>query len=410
MNTQNHDDLERLLGLELHDRAGGVHGTPLGLADVKGRAGRIRRNRRIAGGVVAAAVFALAVPVGLNVADSVRPDSSPPVAPSPSPDVPREVSRTTLTMDGLERGDAPAIEYFTADGVVLPGEGLQELDQSLQALVESPADGGWAALGPAADELLYLQEDFSPNGSDPANGFVTNPDRTRFAVSMPMGDEQTLSTRSTTDRSDGMAWDFPEFPVISPVGFVGEDRVLYQELDPDGRGGFGLAEPDGSLTELPARPKWISASPDNGLVALQTKTNEDASGCFGVVDPDVSLTDPVWETCDHSLGAFSPDGRYVLASSAYQSGMGPVSMAVLDAATGRLVASFDQARETQIVLWSAAWETTDTFVVVANEGLTNTVLRLGVDGTLEETIDPFEGDPLGDLPIYLGADRLLGWY
>jgi hypothetical protein len=29
---------------------------------------------------------------------------------------------------------------------------------------------------------------------------------------------------------------------------------------------------------------------------------------------------------------------------------------------------------------------------------------------LEETIEPVEGDPLGDLPLYQGADRLLGWY
>jgi hypothetical protein len=408
MNTQNHDDLERLLGLELHDRAGGVHGTPLGLADVKGRAGRIRRNRRIAGGVVAAAVFALAVPVGLSVADSVRPDSSPPVA--PSPDVPTEVARTTLTMDGLERGDAPGIEYFTEDGAVLPGQGLQELDQSLQALVESPADGGWAALGPAADELLYLRQDFSTIGSDPAYGLVTNPDRTRFAVTMPMGDEETLFARSTTDRDDGMAWDFPKSSWVEPIGFLDDNRVVYFARTFDDPRQFGIAEPDGSLTELPDRPEWISASPDNGLVALQTKVNEDASGCFGVVDPDASLTEPVWETCDYSLGAFSPDGRFVLASSAYQSGLGPVSMAVLDSATGRLVASFDQTRDTQVTLMGAAWESDDTVIALANEGLTNTLLRLGVDGTLEETIDPVEGDPLSDLPLYLGGDRLLGWY
>jgi hypothetical protein len=293
---------------------------------------------------------------------------------------------------------------------VLPGEGLQELDQSLQALVESPADGGWAALGPAADELLYLQQDFSPNGSDPAYGLVTNPDRTRFAVAMPTGDGETLVARSTTDRSDGMTWDFPKPSWVEPIGFLDDNRVVYFARTLDNPRQFGIAEPDGSLTELPDRPEWISASPDNGLIALQTGANEDASGCFGVVDPDASLTEPVWETCDYSLGAFSPDGRFVLASSSYQSGAGPVSMAVLDAATGRLVASFDQTRDTQITLWAAAWETTDTVIVLANEGLTNTLLRLGVDGTLEETIEPVEGDPLGDLPLYLGADRLLGWY
>ena len=41
-------DLERELGRQLHDQVDHRHDAPLGLGDVQGRAGRIRRNRRLA--------------------------------------------------------------------------------------------------------------------------------------------------------------------------------------------------------------------------------------------------------------------------------------------------------------------------------------------------------------------------
>lgn len=402
MNT-NHDELERMLGRQLNDQVAGMNDHPLGLGDVKGRAGRIRRNRRIAAGVGVAAAVAIIAPVATLAAQNL--DSSGREVPPAGP-VPVEIARKTLTLDGLERGDAPSVEYFTPDGVVLPGEGLQPLDLSYQALVPSAADGGWIAVEPDRTGLRYLTEDFEPQGgSSKGDGFATTPDRAWVTWTAPESGAQTLVLRSTTDSEAGMTWDFPEFPAVRPVDFVAEDRVVFEVVDPeDGSVDAGIAEPDGSITKLPGIVGVASANPVNGLVAVQTRTNEDASGCFGVVDPEVSRSEPVWETCDHSLGAFSPDGRYVMASSPYGDGLGLTTLDVLDAETGEMVARFSQASNTQIALVMPVWESADTIVSVAVEGETQTMLRLGVDGTLEEVVDPVEGE-YGDLYFYMGEDR-----
>jgi hypothetical protein len=117
----------------------------------------------------------------------------------------------------------------------------------------------------------------------------------------------------------------------------------------------------------------------------------------------------VWETCDHALGAFSPDGRYVLASDAYQSGAGPASVRVLDAATGAEVARFDPERGQQVLLQRVVWESDDAFLAVASQGSDVTLVRFGVDGSLEEVTDRVKGDAYGDLPFYFGGDRVRGF-
>lgn len=406
MNTH-HDELEQRLGQELRGRVDGMHDQPFGFADVKGRARRIQRNRRIAAGVGVAAAVAIITPVAMlaaqnRVADG---DELDPAAPAP-----REMISTTLTLDGLERGDAPAIEYFTEDGVVLPGEGLQPLDQSYQAMVPSEADGGWVAFGPAKDEVVYLSTDFKPNGgSSPNNGFISDPSRSLVAFAAGAVGAQSLEIHPTTDPAANVAWEYPAEDVVDPVDFTGDDSLLFQTTTPQGRHEIGLANADGTTTPLPGYVAAISASPVTGDLAVQTKAKKDASGCFGVVDPSASLTEPVWETCDYSLGAFSPDGQYVLASTPYLSGIGVTSLAVLDATTGDAVARFTQASNTQIALVGVAWESADSVVAVALEGETYTIVRFRLDGTLEETVDSVKGDPYADFAFYLGNDRRRGY-
>jgi hypothetical protein len=86
MTPNNHDDISGDLGRALHDRADGV-GAPLTLADVKGRATRIRRRRAIAASAAAAAAVAIIVPTaiaGSNMFDSS--ESGGQVATNPTPD------------------------------------------------------------------------------------------------------------------------------------------------------------------------------------------------------------------------------------------------------------------------------------------------------------------------------------
>lgn len=401
MNT--HDDqLERLLSDELHGRADGLGGLPFGIDEVKGRAGRIRRNRRIAASAVVAAAVGVIVPTVLAVTSGIRAEGE--IMPAPQPDVPT-VARTTLTLDGLERGPDPRVEYFTADGVVLSGEGLQPLDRRYQALVPSAADGGWVAVEPDGYEVRSLTEDFDRQSGTAKNlSFVTTPDRGFYAFVAVETGAQTLVLRSTTDPEDGMVWDLPAEGVSEVVGFLGEGRLVVETTDQTtGRTDLAMAESDGSVTDLPDYGGAISTSPVSGLIAVQTKSRDDGSGCFGVVDPDQSDR-PLWETCANSLGAFSPDGELVMGSGSYQSGEGPVELQVLDAATGDVVTSFTPDSATMITLLHPTWESNDAIIAPAYEGEVSTILRFGVDGTLEETVDRLT-EYREDRAFYLGQDR-----
>ena len=101
-------------------------------------------------------------------------------------------------------------------------------------------------------------------------------------------------------------------------------------------------------------------------------------------------------------GAFSPDGEYVLASSAYGDGYGITSLSVLDADTGDLVATFTQASDTQVNLMTVVWESADTVVAVGLEGTTVEGLRFGVDGDLRIVMRE-EADSLATVPTATAA-------
>jgi hypothetical protein len=217
-----------------------------------------------------------------------------------------------------------------------------------------------------------------------------------------------LTLHSTTDPEAGMVWDFPERPVVDPVDFVGDDSLLFQTTDQaDGSHEIGIANPDGSTTMLDVGyTKALSADPTTGRVAVVSRLRPDSSTCSAVVDPALDDGAPLWESCDYLLGGFSPDGRYVVASDPTQDGEGPMSISVLDAGTGDLVADFQQPRGGRLVFPNGfAWETPESVVAVAREGSRTTIVRMEVDGTLEQATDTLDLAEYGDLPYYLGQDR-----
>jgi hypothetical protein len=408
---KNNDQLEDLYERGLTDLAEGAPFAPgLDFDAVAGRAGRIRRNRRIAGAVAVAAVTAVVIPTVLSVTGGPRAERD--LQPTlPSPDTPTQVARTTLTLDGLPRGAVPGIEYFTTDGVVLPDRGLVPTDQSYQALVPSAADGGpggFVAVEPDGQHLRVLTKDFEPqSGSATTQSFVTDTQRDHYAFVAVEAGAQTLVSRDTTDAEGGMTWQLPATGVADVAGYLGDDRVLVENVDQnDGSSDLMIAEPDGSLTKVPGYLKALSTSAEADAFAVQTSDGPDGP-CFAVVD-STSLTEK-WDTCDYKLGGFSPDGHYVLATSPLTDGMGPRDVEVLDAGTGDLVASFTPDKNSQLFMVGVAWETSDTFLANAYEGTSGSIIRMGVDGSLEDAVAPVHvGDVFGDLPFWFGYDRVHG--
>ena len=412
----NNLDEKDLLARELRERAGDVAGHPVSFTAVRASAKRLQRRRQVVTGAVAAAVAGIALPTGVAVTAALNDNGTdtPGYVTGPSASAsPTDASSATaltppsepvrLTLQGLERGEAPAIPYFRLGETVTP-EGTFDTDIVMQALVRR-ADG-WIGLGYAGkgEQVFFMDENMNVTGEE-RSGQRLAASSDGSLVSYVRVDEDGSQTLLSAAELDAMSWTFPEFPTVEPVGYVGPGDVVYQTYQ-GGRRGAGIAYGDGSTEPVKGFVTVADANEKAGLVAGQTRSNPDASGCFGVMEPETSTTEMLWEGCDYSLTTFSPDGRFVLAGPAYLSGMGNRDLAILDAETGRPVVEYTQPRKGQVTLTSAVWESEDTVLAVAQEATTWTIVRMSVDGRLEQAVEPLEGDPFGDLPFFFSQTDL----
>ena len=125
-----------------------------------------------------------------------------------------------------------------------------------------------------------------------------------------LGREQEIWTNLTPGPRDAR---------VRTVGFLPGDEVVAAQTDPrrhrvrDDRHPR-LRHRDG-LTGL-----LLIAHPGNGLVAGQTEFTGDGS-CSAVSDPRSGSTGMLWETCEHQLGAFSPNGSLLVGVTPYFDGL-----------------------------------------------------------------------------------------
>ena len=83
-----------------------------------------------------------------------------------------------------------------------------------------------------------------------------------------------------------------------------------------------------------------------GLVSV-----DDLGSCSAVTS---AKRQPLWETCDHTLTSFAPDGTRVLGTDAYLDGFGQRSVVFLDA-DGKVLHQFLSTGRGATVL-QTAWE------------------------------------------------------
>ena len=98
MSTHENDELGELLTQELHRRTDGLHGTPLGFDDVRGKATSIRRRRRVATVLAAAAAVAVIVPTAILATNGPKADGPPIATQTPSVTTPSASPTSTPTM------------------------------------------------------------------------------------------------------------------------------------------------------------------------------------------------------------------------------------------------------------------------------------------------------------------------
>jgi hypothetical protein len=413
-----HDqDLTDRLGETLHRRADALHDTPLDLLDVRGRATSIRRRRHAVVGVAAAvAVAAVVVPLSLlpsggddrgldlQPAETITPIEAPvPLDPAAAPE-----------------GDRPRIPYVDVDAkqLITPAA-TDDLPEAYRQVVPD-GDGGWFALaqgtpGATGMTVQMLNSDFRvvDSSGGPSGGLAVPEDGGHVAYTAYDGvGRWRLVTTALPRVADytftDVATRSSEQAVHRPVGYVSEDSVVVEATDPDtGQNSYEVVAADGTLTTFGGFNRVVSTSSASGLVAGQTEFTGDGS-CSGVLDPLSPDQELVWKTCDHSLGAFSPDGAYVVGLAAYFDANGSPSVGILDAATGEPVVDFVSGNDpaSAATVTDAVWEDATTLLATVDQGGVEHVVRLGIDGSVEQA-DAMP-DPGGENARFWFPDRGLG--
>jgi len=395
------DQLTTRLREQLHDQVDDLHGAPLTFESVRGRAHAIRRTRRIAvAGAAAVAVAAIAVPTAL-LGDSAGRSDAPPVVDTPTDTVaptPRADGTFRLTIDAAE-GPVPDTgyldvreqQYVTPDRTYdLPGVFTQIAQY----------DDGWVGIrfarqSPTGFEVVVLDSDVEEVSASPSGQrLATNDDGSRVAWLDVTGGGSTGTLVNAP--VDGTVPSYTPVSSQSEVeGFLDDDLVAVSRFD--GRTGETsfMQVPAGTLgdvseaTSLAGYQRVDGVSPSAGLAAGQTKYRR-ASTCSEVRRTDGEEVAVVVETCDHQLGAFSPDGQLLIGFASYFDYGSPM-LAILDAATGEPVVEWTDdgtRRQDAAYVMSAAWDDEDTVVAVVEQGGEQQVLRFEADGSVTRSGEP----------------------
>jgi hypothetical protein len=408
MNEQDaREEAQDRLTRTLRDRATDApHGAPIGFDDVRSSARRIRRRQRVTTGLAAAAVLAIAVPVGLTTLDTPRADG--PVAPAsnaPSPSAPSSTDpapgptptqqgpfKTALTLDGAEAGAAPAVTFLRDRTVVTPEGGQQELPAAYDTI--APYRGGWLAVERREGTPYVVQID--------AQGSVVRaePGGDSIAVStdgleLSWVEGQTLFLDSTNGHSEAPTSLHLPVKQATPVGFVSAGSVVFRADGPKPKYSVtNFAEPPLMMDVMGLR----AVNQTQGLLGVQTSYNLDnGTSCWKVATNRPG--DPEPKSCDWTIQAFSADGEHLVGYPSGTDGLGSGSVALLDSRTMDVVARFDRPGQGVTFVNDVVWEDDSHVVASLYEADAWHLVRLGLDGTIEnldsstEDVDGPAGSP-----------------
>jgi hypothetical protein len=388
MNTT--DDLTR----SLQEQADRIGGHPIDLDAVRGKARGIQRRRRIATGAGVLAAVALIAPVAVSASGGLLGDDSIPPATQP----PTPVGKVKAVGASAPRGEDPSIPW--TDGTVLhqPDGTTTDLGKVYQEV--TPYDGGWAVVDFAEGTTAFLDAEGEVLEAVPGQSLAVTADGESLARAMtatagnqdiglyPVAGVGPGGYLSSVVSFDG---------TVDLAGFTGPQEVAYTLESAEGQSGAWLTDWEQEPRRLQGLLNVQAASQANGLVSGLTSIDElEPGSCSAIV---VAATGQQrWETCDYTLLSFSPDGRYVIGVEDYRDGIGGNTVAILDATDGTVLVEYS----TRDVGFTGAsvWETSSTVLVTTYQDGQWYALRLGLDGTMTQALDPVRA---GDL------DNPFGW-
>lgn len=384
MSTDHHDqdDLASTLARDLQQRVEGMQEAPYTFADITARASSIRRRRLVAAAAAVAAAVAIIVPAALLPGRGLDRADSPPPAGQTTP------TSTASPAPVL----APATSYLEGRRLIRPGREPLDLRQEYDE---------FALIG---DRVLAVRSDNDGNRRLDildATGAVT--DSKAILGDVAVNDAHTTAAWGTPAGTIETLWADGSVQLADVGGTVSAKAVRGDGSCHEEDGGcrvwfdgeFGQAprsaDSHGIVDEFAPGAIGVDDVSVTGIAAVQLSFSDEGS-CSGVHDEQQGGY--LWRTCDYSLLEFSPDGRLLLATDAYQDGFSLNYVTVLDTATGDPIVRFDGS------ILSQAWEDGDHVLVVVATGNNRSVLRLGVDGAREVVAGP---TPITreDTPVYV---------
>lgn len=411
---------ESAMSRDFDARVRNLHEAPLTLDDVKGKAGSIRRRRRtaVATGVLATAavIVPAAVFVGLPTSDNSGPDPAPSPSITPTTDAEPQLG-PELDASDLPVGEAPKVAWIEGTTLHTPDGDVPLPDGSFGNL--APLDDGWIGVDYSSDPYTLMTVD--------ASGSTTE-----LGWTYQTGTAASVDQRWTLYVADGALHlhdnDTSEDQIIRPatereVQPVGVAEVLDPEVDtePQVVAFYNLMTDDGprfaswrngeewtyfdaeaSAPTPESQPTFLAytAVGPTGVTGRMTELT-DSGTCSDLVSAAHDL--PLGSTCDYDLTAFSPTGNHVIGAPAYRDGRADGVLAILSTEEGGfneplLHYEIDQDGPTP-EFWSATWEDSQHVIAVTfreGEGGIGTwrLLRIGLDGTVENAAEPVEGDDM----------------
>ncbi len=357
---------------------------------VLARAGEIKRGRRMRATIaMAAVVLAVAVPVGVKVVGDET-TSKPPV--------PAQQDHSGIGLEGLETGKAPALAYaegptlhLTHGDAPLPWGGRASYFAQVRGSylvgitgIDSTGVQILASDGRAGDKSWAMQ-----------GGFAVSPDSRVGAFTDELGRVWAVED----GRADTIGHVFPT-PHADGAGF---SRLPFEAVAVEGSSCGGTAEAAECtiyVNQTDDHPKVWAVTPHaepqvvrpglirltdisvGGLFAGYTEIKDDGS-CSAVHDASDAV---LWQTCDHRLSTFSPDGKHLLAAGPYGDGAGDSDLTILDARTGDV--RLDLHTTGQAVVTQAVWEDDDHVLAVVLEGDRSAIVRFDLRGNRSAAVAP----------------------
>jgi hypothetical protein len=362
------------------------------------RAGKIRTRRRIAAGSVAAAIVAVAVPVGVQLADP--PGDERPIATGRTDDgLPAPTKLIDVGLVGLGTGEAPKVPYvsnrtFTKDGVSTPITAASGVISDVVAVEDGllvwsqpnpddPTDIEYAAQG---DDVAL------PHGESASNpAYDASTGQAAWAVRGVDGDGQevdgdTILVAKSVTSLVGSA-SVGKLKVAHVLGVLHGKVVFNARDESTDTSVVGLVDVL-SATPTVEQP-WAGVTSvtaiDPDFTRLAAVINGE-KGCSTMLGYDDAAEQ--WSSCTWLPVEFSADGTRVLGLG-IGDGLGPNQLAVLDSESGALIQKFT----TSGIFGRMTFEDNDTIVGVVAVGSQVAIVRCSVGGDCEKATAAADVEP-----------------